>query len=468
MTPHPSFAARYWAALTGSHPPGRRVAGPTDRRFGRRFLAALTGVPAPGLVPADERDGAYTLEPIPVRLFVPPGRSSASVTVFETPFKGPIVTVGRSPARWSRWLPTTVLSVLAAVAAAVIPIGYLSDDSGAGSHLGVVVKPAEIVVLIDESGSVVPDDLAREREAAALIAASELSPDSTVTVLGFASDDTGTGSAVDVVCPRMKSSGAAEREQFAGCIQKPRAWPPGEGVGGDHAQALAHAVAQFGPATTDTGPRLVFLLTDGRLDVIDSPEYGATAPPDVRTRTAMGRLKETLAVARDKHVQIWPIGFGTADRGELDEYAAGGYRTTCRGPAPEAHMAGGSGELPRAVVSTLATSRCTGSGQVRSVPLVGRDEVQLPVTVPAHAVAVSIIVLKGDSVVAAKYFDPSSAEVTKAGPGASGAVSTQFGAVEVLRLTTPKPGVWHVRLTPPVDVGKWEVSASVAWATAIE
>src|SRR5258706_59880 len=74
-------------------------------------------------------------------------------------------------------------------------------------------RPIRAVVLVDESGSLSPEGVAVEKEAAAVIAQSEFSPESQVAVVGFGST---TGrpnqSAVDVVCDMTKVADGPSRD----------------------------------------------------------------------------------------------------------------------------------------------------------------------------------------------------------------------------------------------------------------
>src|SRR2546428_5219045 len=82
------------------------------------------------------------------------------------------------------------LSVLASTAAVVLLTTPLPAGA-AQQQPEPVIKPANIVVLVDESSSISVQDMDRERNAAALIALGEFAPSSTIAVVGFGSDNGG-------------------------------------------------------------------------------------------------------------------------------------------------------------------------------------------------------------------------------------------------------------------------------------
>lgn len=122
----------------------------------------------------------------------------------------PWATLGRAretlAIRVGHGVPVLVLSV-----AVLFPTTstWLVQSTAAAADAAPEVKPAQIVILVDESGSISDEDLVREKEAAGLIAQSEFSTES--RVIGFGSDEGGVGP-VDAVCPPIVVAGAAERQ----------------------------------------------------------------------------------------------------------------------------------------------------------------------------------------------------------------------------------------------------------------
>ncbi|WP_018682951.1 VWA domain-containing protein [Actinokineospora enzanensis] len=333
------------------------------------------------------------------------------------------------------------------------------------------MKPAQIVILVDESGSIGADDMVREQNAARLIAQGEFSTRSTVSVVGFASDN-GTRSPVDAVCPQVVVTGPAEREHLAECVGGLRKRSDGEGNGTDHAQALAAALGYLGQGSPDDGPKLVFLLTDGVLDVTGSQQYGTGKTTAQITAAAQEVIRTSLATARQRGVQVWPLGFGKVDEAALRAFAEGGYQGSCGPtvPKPSAKIVAGSADVGRAMLESYANARCAGQGPIVVQPLSPGSTVETQVSIPAIATDGAITVVKQDGRVRVDYLDPTGAPVPKTGSLPSGRfeVSGENGGVEVLRITDPTPGTWTVRATSPPEVPQQEVLTTVTWLGAAQ
>ncbi|MEU0534996.1 VWA domain-containing protein [Amycolatopsis tolypomycina] len=355
--------------------------------------------------------------------------------------------------------------------------GGFADAASPASRQGsaaapeVEVKPAQIVLLVDESGSISAEDMVREQDAASLIAQADLSARSTVSVVGFASDS-GTKPPVDVVCPPLVMAGPAERERISQCVRDLRKRTTAEGTGTDHAEALKQAMSYLGNGSSDDGPKLIFLLTDGVLDVSDSPRYGVGKTAQQRNDAAHEVIRQNLAAAREHHVQIWPLGFGKVDKNALDEFARGGFQSSCgpQAPTPQATVVSGSADVAEALLRSFSSGRCAGVGPVAKNELGSGGNLEVPVTVPAIATDGSIVVVKHDGRVVVDYTDPEGKPVPKSGQNASGkfSVSGESGGVEVLHIVDPVPGDWRVRLTSPAGVPPQDVLTTVTWQGAAQ
>ncbi|WP_162186960.1 VWA domain-containing protein [Amycolatopsis vancoresmycina] len=369
------------------------------------------------------------------------------------------------------------------MAAAVLALTLLLLSSGTWSgasatpmprvaeQQGVGIKPVRMVILVDESGSISAQDMAREQDAASLISQAELSPNSTVSVVGFASDS-GSKPAVDVVCPPLTLAGPAERERIAQCVGELRKRTTEEGAGTDHAEALKQALSYLDQGSSPDEQKMIFLLTDGVLDVGDSPRYGVGKTAQQRNAAAHEVIRENLVKARDAHVQIWPLGFGNVDKSALDEFAQGGFQNGCGPgvPQPSATVVSGSADVAAALLRSFSSGSCTGTGPVTQNQLGSGAGLDVPVTVPAIATDGSIVVVKHDGRVAVEYVDPQGTVVPKSGKTASGqfSVSGESGAVEVLHVVDPLPGTWHVRLTSLPDIPPQNVLTTVTWRGAAQ
>ncbi|MEV6331129.1 vWA domain-containing protein [Streptomyces sp. NPDC051909] len=335
--------------------------------------------------------------------------------------------------------------------------------------------PIDFVVLVDQSESLADQDLARETEAAALIGQGEISERSRAAVIGFGSSEKAGQSPVNEVCP-LAVVDAAGRQRLSDCVKQLNHRDRTRlGPGTDFPAAVRQAVTRLTEAAAPGGtgtaktpgapktPKVVFLLTDGRLDVSDSPEYGTDAPS--RQSNGEKRLTEELARARAAGVQIWPLGFGgEIDRAALTAMAEGGYRGACSdvpGAVPRMRVVAGSGEIDKALHDAFAAARCASVAE----GTVGKPPADLFVTIPPIATDGSLTVAKHDPKVRVTYFDPANRPVPTRGDadGSSFEVSGADGPVEALRVRNPLPGRWRVHIEAPEGHRDREVAVRAIW-----
>ncbi|MET9537925.1 VWA domain-containing protein, partial [Streptomyces sp. NPDC006553] len=334
--------------------------------------------------------------------------------------------------------------------------------------------PIDFAVVVDQSASLADKDLARETEAAALLVQGEISERSRAAVIGFGSSEKRGQSPVREVC-QLTVADAAGRERLSDCVQELGRRDTGRmGPGTDFPAAVRQAVTRLtgaaaGPGTGTGGarkpgtPKVVFLLTDGKLDVADSPEYGT----DRESRQSNGakRLVEELARARAAGVQIWPLGFGgELDRAGLTAMAEGGYRGACSeipGSAPRMRVVDTSAEIDKALQETFAAARCARIAHGTA----GKPPADLTVTIPPIATDGSLTVAKHDPKVQVTYYDPAGRKVPVRGEfdGSSFEVSGENGPVEALRVKNPLPGPWRVHIEAPAGHGEREVAVRAIW-----
>ncbi|MCC3653856.1 VWA domain-containing protein [Streptomyces sp. S07_1.15] len=349
----------------------------------------------------------------------------------------------------------------AAVPGASAPLAA-SVPAGARAAAAEGADPVDFAVVVDQSKSLSADDLAREVEAAALIAQGEISERSRATVIGFGSSEKPGQSAVREVC-QLTVADAVGRDHLSDCVKKlsrrdERKMGPGTDFPAALRQALDRLTEDGEPAT----PRVVFLLTDGRLDVRDSRAYGDD--PRSRTEEAEKQLAEQLARAREESVQIWPLGFGDVDRKMLTAMAAGGYRNGCAdlpSARPRPRVLDGSAEIGKVLQETFAAARCARVAQ----GTVGKPPADLTVTIPEIATDGSITVSKHDPKVTATYYDPRGRKVPTRGTfdGSVFEATGQNGPVEALRVKNPRPGTWRVHLEAPEGHRGREVTVRAIW-----
>ncbi|MFB6889320.1 VWA domain-containing protein [Kitasatospora sp. NPDC056327] len=326
------------------------------------------------------------------------------------------------------------------------------------------IKPVNYAVAVDESGSLKPADLERERAAAVRIALGEVHRASTIGIFGFASADQPGQQPVDEVCPPTALD-AAGRDGIGVCAARLHSRTPAEGQGTDFPNAVLQGVSRLSTGTDPAVPRVLFLLTDGKLDVSDSPAYG---DPSHRAAAGEEALARALDTARAANVQIWPLGFGAEpDAAALERMAAGGYQQGCVDlplAKPRASVVKDSAAVGAALVAAFQAAHC-----LRGEEVTGRPPVDLSVRISPLATIGSIVVDKGDPLVTATYFDPGGNEI-KASGSAQGSVFEFSGrdkATESLRITDPVPGTWRVHLDAPEDHRSQLASVSVLWHGAL-
>ncbi|MFJ3715492.1 VWA domain-containing protein [Streptomyces sp. NPDC090057] len=316
-------------------------------------------------------------------------------------------------------------------------------------------------VAVDESASLAAADMAAEKAAAARIALGDVSSQSHVTVFGFAAAESEGQRAVDPVCPRTALD-AAGRDTVGACVTKLRGRKKSQGTGTDFPSAIRQGVHDLTDGTDPSQPRVLFLLTDGYMDVSDSPKYGDPAHRDDEGDRQLGlALKE----ARDEHVQVWPLGFGDQPRmDELKRMAAGGYRKGCV-DLPSATPAPRKVE-PAAIGTTLedifAAAHCL---RHERGPDPKRPPSTQEIAISPLATVGSIVVDKGDPAVEITYYDPSGNKVPTHGKyhKSSFELAGGNGVVEALKIVDPLPGPWKVKAEAPEGHRSLPVSVSVLW-----
>ena len=317
-------------------------------------------------------------------------------------------------------------------------------------------------VAVDESASLADADMAAEKAAAARSALGDVSSSSHVTVFGFAAAEGGGQSAVDPVCPRTTLD-AAGRETIGACVGKLRKREDGEGTGTDFPSAIRQGVHELTNGTDPLEPRVLFLLTDGIMEVEDSPKYG-----DPAHRKAEGERQLTLALedAAEQGVQIWPLGFGPKpDERQLARIAAGGYQKGCvelPSAKPKAELVGGSEKVGTTLERIFAAAHCM---RHEEGPDPQRPPATLKIAISPLATVGSIVVDKGDPEVRITYTDPAGDKVPTSGTHKNSRfeLAGGTGTVEALKITDPLPGVWKVRAEAPEGHRSLPVAVSVLW-----
>lgn len=363
------------------------------------------------------------------------------------------------------------LAVLGATAVLIslsAPTGrYSGRDAGRDAVPVAGSEPAfpsvNYAVAVDESASLEDADMAAEKAAAARIALGDVSSSSHVTVFGFAADEGKGRGAVDPVCPRTTLD-AAGRETIGACVGKLRKRKETEGAGTDFPNAIDQGVHELTDGTDPLEPRVLFLLTDGKLDVEDSHLYGRGKAH--RIAEGERRLTQALKDAAEQGVQIWPLGFGPKpDRKQLDRIAAGGYQKGCTelpSAKPKAEVVDGAAKVGRTLERIFAAAHCM---RHEEGPTPQRPPATLEIGISPLATVGSIVVDKGDPEVRITYIDPAGRKVPTSGPawGSSFELAGGSGSVEALKVVDPLPGVWQVKAEAPEGHRSLPVAVSVLW-----
>jgi hypothetical protein len=345
------------------------------------------------------------------------------------------------------------------------------SGNAAGTPTSPLASPVDIVIAVDESASITPAEMTLEQTAARLIALGEFAPTSRVGVLGFGGITNSSQSAVDPVCQMTEVNTPANRQALSDCISQLHKRTPAEGDRTDFIDAINDGVSDL-TSTGDTGrPLLLFLLTDGVLDMVGAPNYSGTNA-QINKAANQNLLTQTLPDAKTAQVRLWPLGFGpSVNLAELQEIAAGGAQGSCNQALPDATpkaiTVASASQIEKRLPQIFANARCDGYVAGESAPVGSGGTADLYVTVPDIATNGSIEVIRQYPQISVTYFDPAGHQV----PIPQGSVNGQTfslgganGPVEALSVGNPLPGQWRVHLAagPGVPAGTL-VTTSVLW-----
>ncbi|WP_367323594.1 VWA domain-containing protein [Streptomyces sp. HUAS ZL42] len=333
------------------------------------------------------------------------------------------------------WAVTLGISSLGAPSA----VARGDSEGGAG--------PIDFAVVVDASPSVEADALQGEKEAAALLAQGEISRDSRGMVLIFGGADDSGYTSVDEACPLTKLD-AAGRQSLGDCVKRLNRESAKIGAGTDFPSAIRQAANRLSADSSPGTPKIMFLLTDGKLDVRDDPAYG----PDPPTREANGEkaLTGALRQARSAGVQVWPLGFGKdVEKEALQTMASGAYQNACAGlpeATPHARTVTSPSDVDTALLQTFASARCAHLTEGTS----RRPSSDLHVELPPIATNAAIVVIKHDPEVNVSYIDPGGTKIPRDGENSAFQVSGLQNTVAGLQiLQPPAPGEWTAHVDAP-------------------
>jgi hypothetical protein len=351
---------------------------------------------------------------------------------------------------------------------AALPLSQAAIGSGA-------TGPVDIAIAVDESGSITPEEMVQERTAARQIALGEYAPDSKVVVIGFAGADALNlrghvrQTPFDQVCPLTEVSSPAQQQILNDCIGLLHARTYTQGWNTNFIAVIDQAVSDLDNAGDSGRPKLLFLLTDGYLDVYGDAAFTGT-PQQVNTQAQNALLHQALPLAKANGVEIWPVGFGQADYSELSEIAAGGAQAQCTDlpkARPHAITVASAAEAEAVLPTVYAYARCVYPGPIRRGFV--RGSLNIPVTVPVIAADGVIEVVRQSPRIQVSFLDPENRQVPASGDfdGSTFSLGGADDTVMDMRITDPLPGTWTVHFhAPPGDSGTL-VQVRVFWRAVL-
>jgi len=356
-----------------------------------------------------------------------------------------------------------------------------------------------VVILADESGSMqqYPNEVSGERQAAAQIVQEEWSPQSQIAIYGFGSAPEKRGaqpqSAIDQYCGPTELTGNAARTRLTQCAAEITPRTAAQGYNTDFAAALTQAKTVLGTRQAVNRLPLVFILTDGQLDVGPNSPYSGWPSSDAAGNAAAQKLitdpsTGILRQLRGIGAEVWPVGFGQADTGELSLFARGGAQNDCpagSGATPKAAIVPpsvtGSAEtedIQSKLIGAFAEARCAALGQSTWAQLPEGGSVRKTVMISQLATLGSLVVDKGDPRVEVTYTDPKGNKISDNTPNGQSSGSIDGAGyvltggpqspLETLRLDNPLPGPWQVTFTDPPGVPPQRVGLSVVWQGEVQ
>jgi hypothetical protein len=401
-------------------------------------------------------------------------------------------------ARRAPWLLAAGVAVLIAFPA----VAHADAQAAPGAAIAAAdaAQTVDVVILADESGSMqqFPNETQGEQKAATQIVQEEWSAQSQVAIYGFGSAPPRAPmqAAIDQYCGPTQLTDAG-RTRLAQCAAEIKPRTQAQGYNTDFAAALMQAKTVLGAAPPGSLP-LIFILTDGKLDVGPDSSYApkglspaqsdtvgnAKAQADITNVATgiLGQLKGTGA-------EVWPVGFGGADQGELSLFARGGAQSACpagSGSVPSAAIVppGDTGvqeteAIQSKVLGAFANARCAVLDQVSWFPLAAGGSITKTVNISELATFGALIVDKGDPRVVISYTDPGGNKVSDntgngqpSGSFPDGTSYTLSGSVqsslESLRLVNPYPGPWKVTFADPPGVPAQTVGVALVWQGEVQ
>ena len=225
------------------------------------------------------------------------------------------------------------------------------------------VEGLDLVILVDESGSLRQSGIRSEIEAlSALLARKDLVSTKEfqvrVSVIGF-----GSGvKATEIKCPLavVRDGSAAS---LLNCAKKIKLRTSKESQNTDFAAAFTAASKQFEAGAESNSQRAVILMTDGKYDPSGKRNSVGLTP------TEIGKLNAALAVLTEADTQVWPLGFGKVEEAELENLAVAGGSANCPAGAPTPHAnIAAVADLESYLLEILSATLCKQFEPITTIP----------------------------------------------------------------------------------------------------
>ena len=369
---------------------------------------------------------------------------------------------------------TRVLTVVVALVFPLLLVGVPAQAASASSDSSAGLEPAYIVVAVDESGSIEPPEMQQEMNAANSILLDEFNPQSKMEVIGFGGLDSGASSSNpegNTICPMTSLSTTVQRQSVESCVSGFHVRNMGQGENTDFITVVNQAVSDLQQAPTGY-QKLLFLLTDGWLDVWGSPDWIGANQQEVDAKALQYLEGQSVPKAAAAGVSIWGLGFGSDARLDtLDYLAQHSYPDSCAAGGNKAQVIPDSTTLSQTLLAKFySTARCSAFSGGQTTYLDGSESKTITLNVPAIATAGAIEVILGSTRDTLAFTAPDGNDAPASGSvdGTQVQLEGAGGLVQSLQLINPTPGPWTVQVTAPAGVAQQQIIAGVLWQGRVQ
>ena len=332
----------------------------------------------------------------------------------------------------------TILNILLVITTLLMPVEALAANSND-------INSADVVILVDFSGSITNDIRYPEAEKKALLNLVNVDwpKGSQIAILAFGASDSrndGKPSTFPMCSDNGKPLRSVENIStwIDQCAQIIGTKPVGPNT--DHNKAIHAAVELLLNSSNEKSSKFVLLMTDGKLDVDNlnpvNPDYKGTS--EEKDNQAIEELfTEVLPLARENGIQIWPVGFGDVNRIELNGYAPEGGQ-----PGPDSCQR----EIPRAVIAEPEDLPYEINKIIRQVTCIG-EYVQgenVEILLPDYADQATINVQHNEG-----------EGFSLIGPEGENITGDGVGTESTIEISNPSGGNWQIVSSSPITVGYW-------------